>query len=238
MLKMLMLNARWYAGMPRIGKLPIPKKHVIRKCSTKADGSLCHCGCYTVVKETPRSSIFYPVCKIHGGNADRGAKQYLDKIREYGYTGIVMTQFPIYGEGSKNVTRKMKGNKRSGGTLKKKQAGQYQKKVLRVDMMLCSMSTSSIAAVEIQGADHDAKEQKERDNSKAAIVEKLPGVSMFRLKVADLPVSSTGGGHGHASSGQPSCSVRQQRRTQKPSRYEDMVPHGESEIMQLIQFLK
>lgn len=235
-LKMLILIARWCAGMPRIvrANLPLPKGHVIRECSIEA-GSLCHCGCYTVVKAAASTRNFYPICKIHGGNADQGAKQYLQRIRDHGYTGIVITQFPIYGEGSKNVTRKQKGKKNSGGGVKRRQAGQYQKKVLRVDMLLCGMSTPALAAVEIQGAGHGAKQQKDRDKSKAAIVEKLPGVSVFELAVSDLTGNMSGGGH--AASGQ-SCSVRPQRCTQIPSKYQDMVLHGDSRIMELVKYLK
>lgn len=156
----------------------LPANYHITKCQTKPDGTCCEC--YTAVKDVSNS----PVCKVHGDNADMGAKEVLEKVRGAGYIGPVLTQFPIHSEGNKNVSRQhasmyksTEGRGRKGQAGKGK-GGQFQTHVRRLDIVLCSTSCSRLAAIEVQGEDHADGRVIDRDSDKRKVMD---CVSSFRL---------------------------------------------------------
>ena len=125
------------------------------------------CGCYTALKKIQAC----PQCKIHGEKADAGARKALQAFCKAEYSGPVFTQFPIYSEMGRNVSRAQPSMARANKSKGKARGGIFRKGVLKLDLLLSSAGSSPrFVAVEVQGKNHRDKRVKHRDGNKVRAV--------------------------------------------------------------------
>ena len=90
-----------------------------------------------------------PQCRVHGCHAEQGSSEFLQELRDAGFTGRCYVQWPVKSDPA------IKGHRQQSG----KNKGKTSKKNLRLDMMLIDGPVGkkySMVPVEIQGSSHDA----------------------------------------------------------------------------------
>lgn len=143
----------------------MPDGYHITQCCTSEGVA---CGCYTALKRKP--SRGWAACKVHGPKADHGASDALQAVRDAGYKGPVLTQFPLFSEGTRRVSRKQaKMSKKQG----RGRGGQFNASKLKVDMMFCNPDVPCFVALEVQGTDHCVERIVKRDVVKQCAVESM-----------------------------------------------------------------
>lgn len=213
----------------------LPSKYHITKCQTMPGGTWC--GCYTAVKDISR----IPICKIHGKHADQGAQEVLGKLRVAGYGGPVLTQFPVFSEGNQNVSRNHasmdrsdEGIRRKGGKGKGK-GGEYHSGLLKVDILLCSMSSTHLAAVEVQGENHADTRVKTRDGTKKRAADFLPDCRLFEMSSkkpkVDIPAEGV-------PSNSSASSMRPKRAKMPPTWLRNTLSPQSSKACEAVAFLR
>lgn len=190
----------------------MPKGYKLHKCSNKDHQA---CGCYIALKKAPGKKTL-PSCKIHGVNADHGAEAALDSFVSAGYVGPILTQFPIHTLPGKGQSKALPGKKRSTGGVGKEQSkgGQYNKRMMKVDMLLCG--NDCFAAIEIQGDSHRDCRNEHRDLIKAAAVSQLGDCRLFEI---------------HA------CLGEYKPRGTRSKCSQSTITHTESVALELVQYL-
>lgn len=204
-----------YAGLAAMMEL-LPEGYEVVECH-RQDGD--PCGCLIPLKRPDAKQGV--LCKVHGPKADQGAAKALQAIKKAGYSGPVMTQFPVFSEAGKKQSRLLPAMNRSV----QRRGGVFRKGVLKVDMMLSSSGPNpNIAAVEVQGRNHDVDNRVEhRDEIKARCVECLHRCELFEVDTCEpdgcLKTGVTRSG-------------RQIRRV-----HSDKVSHSESKACEIAEYL-
>lgn len=203
----------------------IPKGWELRDCVEKKDGH--PCGCITAGKISARSTKT-PICKVHGEHADQGARENLRKLREKGFAGPVFTQIPVYELGDKHQSRD--------------DVGRFTGRPLRADMLLCGMSSSNVALIEVQGSQHSRGIIMKRDQRKQQAMGKLGcKVKCFEVNVAKSVASDdVGSGQGVVgqNAGEQSACVGSKRKRKQPSWLNDSFTDQDSIIAEIVQWVQ
>lgn len=200
----------------------LPKGYVLKSCTTK-DGP---CGCLTALKESSKAVM--PVCKIHGDHGHEGTEQNLNKLRENGYIGPVFTQFPVFEEGSKNVSRNN---------------GRFSSRPQRLDMLLCAMTTSKIAAIQVKGVHRGGAKAQAKHGKKVDAVDGFEDCLYVELegKKSNAKGKTGSGQEAHAQSPpelEPSARVGSKRPRTASSKVRETVSHQDSIFAEIVNFLR
>lgn len=174
-----------YADLAYCHRL-LPRGYKLFRCCNNTEEP---CGCFTALK-TGHVNVM-PPCKVHGLKADKGAEDALNLIVKAGYCGPVVTQFPLYTEPGKNVSRALPSMNRTNKGVGKRKGGVFSKGTMKVDIMLSS--GDNLAAVEVQGLSHNDPRNKHRDAIKAAALHKLGKLEYFEMHACEDEYKPRGG---------------------------------------------